>query len=112
MSNQTINKNVVHDILIWISLNTERQLHISDIANKAGYSKWHFQRVFKDIVGVSLGQYMLISRLLNVMADLKKTNDNIIDIAFRYGFDSQQELNRAFKRELKITPGRYRKSTL
>ena len=61
---------------------------------------------------MSLGQYLLISRLLRVSTDLKETNDKIIDIAFRYGFDGQQGLTRAFKRELKVTPAKYRRETM
>ncbi|WAZ83562.1 AraC family transcriptional regulator [Providencia stuartii] len=44
-------------------------------------------------------------------SDLKQTNDKIIDIAFRYGFDGQQGLTRAFKRKLKVTPAKYRRET-
>ncbi|MDX7494398.1 helix-turn-helix domain-containing protein [Providencia stuartii] len=62
-------------------------------------------------MGVSLGQYLLIKRLLKVSSDLKQTNDKIIDIAFRYGFDGQQGLTRAFKRKLKVTPAKYRRET-
>ncbi|MBP6122057.1 MULTISPECIES: helix-turn-helix domain-containing protein [Providencia] len=109
MDNYILRKNIVEDILSWIDNNTDKSLTIEQISDKAGYSKWHFQRIFKSIVGVSLGQYLLIRRLLKVSSDLKDTDDKIIDIAFRYGFDSQQELTRAFKRKLKITPGKYRK---
>ncbi|MEX6226413.1 hypothetical protein AB6F55_17285 [Providencia hangzhouensis] len=33
-------------------------------------------------------------------------------MAFRYGFDGQQGLTRAFKRELKVTPAKYRRETM
>ncbi|MGJ3353390.1 helix-turn-helix domain-containing protein [Providencia sp.] len=112
MNNNALRENIVNDIIIWIDENVDKPLDIEIISERAGYSKWHFQRIFKHVVGVNLGEYILNIRLLKVSSDLKKTNDKIIDIAFRYGFDSQQELNRAFKRILKVTPGKYRKETV
>lgn len=112
MNHHTIREYVIQDIILWIKMNVDKPLQIEDISSRAGYSKWHFQRVFKDTIGVSLGQYLLNSRLLKVSADLKATDDKIIDIAFRYGFDSQQELTRAFKKKLKITPAKYRREKM
>ncbi|HFT2417518.1 TPA: helix-turn-helix domain-containing protein [Providencia stuartii] len=111
MSHHTIRENVIQDILLWIDMNVDKPLNIEEISHRAGYSKWYFQRIFKNTVGVSLGQYLLINRLLKVSSDLKQTNDKIIDIAFRYGFDGQQGLTRAFKRKLKVTPAKYRRET-
>lgn len=112
MDNNALRKNIVNDILIWIEKNVDKPLNIETISDKAGYSKWHFQRIFKNVVGVSLGEYLLTRRLLKVSSDLKETDDKIMDIAVRYGFDSQQELTRSFKRILKSTPGKYRKNIL
>lgn len=108
MDNSVLRKKIVDDILIWIEKNSDIPLDVDTISDKAGYSKWHFQRIFKHIVGVNLGEYILTRRLLKVSLDLKETNDKIIDIAVRYGFESQQGLTRAFKRTLKLTPGKYR----
>ncbi|MEX6226412.1 AraC family transcriptional regulator [Providencia hangzhouensis] len=47
-------------------MNVDKPLQIAEISDRAGYSKWYFQRIFKNTVGVSLGQYLLISRLLGI----------------------------------------------
>ncbi|SPY94318.1 right origin-binding protein [Proteus mirabilis] len=54
-----LQENVVKDIIVWIEQNLDSRLSLDIIAEKSGYTKWHFQRLFKAYTGISLGKYVL-----------------------------------------------------
>ncbi|MGL4544042.1 MAG: helix-turn-helix domain-containing protein [Plesiomonas sp.] len=100
---------IVRELLYWIETNLSKSLSIDDIANRAGYSKWHLQRMFKDITGHAMGAYLRARRLTRSAHDLRSTNRSILDIALHYCFDSQQTFTRAFKSQFGRTPAQYRR---
>lgn len=84
------------------------ELSTTSIAAQAGLSPWHFQRTFRAFVGESVGSYVRKRRLSRSVANLLDGDDRILDIALRYGFDSQEAYTRAFKSMFGIPPGRFR----
>jgi AraC family transcriptional activator of mar-sox-rob regulon len=42
----------IHDLLDWIDNNLESRLDIDTVSRRAGYSKWHLQRIFKEHTGI------------------------------------------------------------
>lgn len=73
-------------------------------AREACSSSFHFQRVFGIICGFPLGEYIRMRRLSMAASDLIRTDDKVIDIAMRYGYDSPEGFSRAFFRFHGITP--------
>ncbi|WP_272668206.1 helix-turn-helix domain-containing protein [Providencia sp. PROV117] len=106
---QVLQRNIINDILQWIEDNLDSKLSVDIVTQKSGYTKWHFQRLFKHHTGVTLGTYLRDRRLDSVAIALRETSDNIIDISFRYQFDSQQTLSKVFKLRFNMTPSQYRK---
>ncbi|MBU4684097.1 RamA family antibiotic efflux transcriptional regulator [Cedecea davisae] len=100
---------VVESIADWIDHNIHQPLRIEDVARYAGYSKWHFQRLFLDCKGTSLGRYIRERKLSLAAEDLRNTQERIVDISMKYGFESQQTFNRLFTRNFRLSPGNYRK---
>lgn len=45
----------ITDLIEWIDNNLEEKLDINTVAGRAGYSKWHLQRMFKRQTGYALG---------------------------------------------------------
>ncbi|HBL8952555.1 TPA: AraC family transcriptional regulator, partial [Enterobacter hormaechei] len=41
----------IHDLLDWIDNNLDSRLDIETVSRRAGYSKWHLQRLFKEHTG-------------------------------------------------------------
>lgn len=101
--------NIILDLIIWLESHIDQQLSLDAIAAKAGYSKWHLQRVFMKLTGNKLGAYVRERRLSKAALALYHTGRSILDIAVEYGFDSQQSFSRAFKKQFFITPDRYRR---
>ncbi|MEC5317719.1 helix-turn-helix domain-containing protein [Brenneria populi subsp. brevivirga] len=103
-------KDFIDELILWINNNIESHMLIDDIAVKSGYSKWHLQRMFLAETGYTLGQFIR-DRKLNLIAEkLVTSNAPLIDLALRFGFDSQQSFTRAFHKKYKLPPHKYRKT--
>lgn len=101
--------NLISEITQWIDDNIHQPLSIEDVAARAGYSKWHLQRVFVQMKGENIAAYIRDRKLSLAANDLVKSHDKILDISFRYGFDSQQSFTRSFSRKYRIPPQKYRR---
>ncbi|RDK92774.1 helix-turn-helix domain-containing protein [Enterobacillus tribolii] len=95
----------------WIENNLETKLDISVVAVKAGYSRWHLQRIFKSVTGQSLATYIRLRRLTASALMLRSSQETILSIAMRYHFDSQQSFSRTFKKHFGQAPQSYRRQT-
>jgi AraC family transcriptional regulator len=84
-------------------------ISVSEVARAAGFSPWHFQRVFSSMVGQTLKEYIRKRRLTSALVDLGSTDKRIIDIALDYQFESQESFSRSFKVMFHRTPGECRK---
>lgn len=103
-------EDIIDEITQWIDSNLHKPLKIEDVAARAGYSKWHLQRVFVQVKDVSLGKYIRDKKLQLAEKDLLETNESVMGIACKYGFDSQQTFTRLFSSNYKLPPLRYRKT--
>lgn len=101
---------IIRDLLSWLEGHLDQPLSLDNVAAKAGYSKWHLQRMFKDVTGHAIGAYIRARRLSKSAVALRLTARPILDIALQYRFDSQQTFTRAFKKQFSLTPALYRRS--
>lgn len=99
---------IIDEITQWIDSNLHKPLKIEDVAARAGYSRWHLQRIFVQVKEVSLGKYIKDKKLRHAAKDLIETDEPVINIAYKYGFDSQQTFTRVFSNKYKLPPRRYR----
>ncbi len=104
-----LQKSVIREIILWIEQHLESRLSLDIVADRSGYTKWHFQRIFKSQTGLALGAYIRARRLSCAAASLRLTSDSVMDISLKYRFDSQQTFCRAFKKQFNITPSDYRR---
>ena len=86
---------------------TEWSLH--RMAKAAGLSPYHFLRTFEAVTGITPHQYLLRSRLRNAATVIASEEKKILDVALDCGFGDVSNFNRAFKRELGMSPREWRK---
>ncbi|MEG2018848.1 MAG: AraC family transcriptional regulator [Clostridium sp.] len=86
------------------------ELDYDEIARCAYSSKFHFQRVFSIMCGYSIGEYIRNRRLTLAGNELICTSEKVIDIAFKYGYDSPDSFSKAFTRFHGITPSSAREN--
>ena len=75
-----------------------------DISRIIGYPREQFGRFFSFLTDMSLLEYLRRRRLTICAFEIQQCNDRIIDIAIKYGYDSQAAFTRAFKEFHGITP--------
>ncbi|GGN59637.1 AraC family transcriptional regulator [Oceanobacillus indicireducens] len=86
-------------------------LTIEGIAQQANFSSFHFQRTFAILTDISVGEYLRRRRLTLAAYELTKSNTKIIDLAYKYGYDTPEAFSKAFKRQHAVTPSEARKYT-
>ncbi|GBF76681.1 AraC family transcriptional regulator [Paenibacillus sp. 598K] len=85
-----------------------RELAIDELAELAGYSKFHFARMFKSCIGVSCHDYVTRQRILRAEQLLADPLLPVTEVAMRAGFGSLATFNRAFKHRHRCSPTQYR----
>lgn len=92
----------------FINTNVNNELNLDDIARQAYMSRSYFSKIFRIITGYSVKEYVTAYRLYLAAQDLLITDKKIIDIAFEYGFNSQQTFTKAFVKAYGKPPGNFR----
>ncbi|MFZ2959564.1 MAG: GyrI-like domain-containing protein [Candidatus Ozemobacteraceae bacterium] len=76
----------------------DTDLSLAALAEEAGFSPFHFHRVFAGVVGEPLHSFVRRSRLEHAALDLERRPDrSITEIALEFGFSSSANFSRAFK---------------
>ena len=94
----------------YIEKNLTNELNIEDIAEKAAFSPFYYQRIFCAVCGVTVGEYIRIRRMTLAAQELTRSDCKIIDIALKYGYDSPDSFAKAFKGFHGITPTQARET--
>lgn len=82
---------------------------VEDVAKEVGVSSFYFQKGFAMLCGYTVSEYIRNRRLALAGNDLLVTEEKIIDIAMKYGYDSPDSFTKAFTRFHGVTPTSVRK---
>ena len=97
----------------YISQHLDTDLSLDDVAKAACFSKFHFHRVFKAVVGETVSDFTRRLRL-ELAANRLIADDaqGITQVALACGFSSSQNFAKAFKSHFGMSPSAYRKSKM
>ena len=70
-------------------------------------SEWEFRRIFSFLTQIPVSEYIRRRRLTVAVSDIRN-GDKIIDIAQRYGYESQAAFSRAFRQLHGVAPSHAR----
>ncbi len=93
----------------YIENNLTNEITVQDIANNSYISSFYFQKGFSIICGYSISEYIRNRRLSLAGNELLNTDNKIIDIALKYGYDSPDSFTKAFTRFHGSNPTEVRK---
>ncbi len=79
-----------------------------DVADQVYLSPFFLQKGFSLMTGYGIGEYIRNRRLYRAAVDLRETDDKVIDIAFRYGYETPESFTKAFSRFHGATPSQVR----
>ena len=98
----------IQKVIDYIEDNLRYNLNNEELAGIAGYSEYHFLRIFRNIVHLTPADYIRKRRITEIVRCMEKVERSISDIAFEYGFNSKENFVRAFKTEHHILPTEYK----
>lgn len=96
------------ELIEFIEHNLKNEMSLDDISEFSYYSLPHIHRSLKSIMEYTLKEYIRKRRLSEAAIELVENDLNIIAIAFRYQYNSNEAFTRAFKNMFEITPKEYR----
>ncbi len=94
--------------LDFVEAHLKEEITVADMADAAGYSLYHFCRMFNSLVHHTPYDYLMRRRLSESARDLVESDKRIIDIAFDYRFNSPETYSRAFKRMFGTQPSQWK----
>jgi len=105
-------KDIVNKVVDYIENHLDENIDLDKIADSAGYSKFHLNRIFTNETGCTIYKYVQVRRLTLAAEKLVKTQNSIVEIAYEAGYDSQQAFTQAFKQVYLYTPKQYREKNI
>lgn len=99
----------INNAIEYIEDNLGSNISIDEIAKVAFTSRYHFQRIFHALTGVTLTEYIRNRRLTLAGEELSSKNVKIIDVAAKYGYESPDAFTKAFQRLHGSTPSMIKK---
>ena len=98
----------LNNALDYIEQNLDDKIEYEKLAQIAGCSAYHFQRMFSYMAEMPLSEYIRNRRLTKAAFDLQR-GDKVIDVAIKYGYESPTAFNRAFQKFHKVSPSKAQK---
>jgi len=102
----------IQNTVEYINQHLFEQLTLDELSKVAGFSKYHFLRIYKNEMGMGIRDFIQMKRMHKAAQLLISSDLTVIDIAVIANFDSQEAFTRAFKREYSLPPAQYRRTMM
>lgn len=96
------------NLLQYIDSHCDEDLSLDAIAAKAGFSKYHFDRLFKKYTNTTYYEYLTSKRIHIAKEYLQRTHMSVSEVATKTGFNSLTAFSRTFKKITGESPRDYR----
>lgn len=100
------NAEIIKHGIAYIERNLKTYITPDELADMVGYSVWHYQRLFAQVVGVPPAAYINRRRLDRALEEISGGR-KAIDAAMDYGFDTYAGFYKAFLRMYGCSPKKY-----
>lgn len=98
-------------VMDFVQAHLNQDLSLEALAQQAGFSPYHFARVFRQATGESPHQFVLRQRIERAQRLLKEKDMPLAHVALESGFANQSHLTQVFKRHLGLTPRTYQQDS-
>jgi AraC-like DNA-binding protein len=93
----------------WLAENHGRRVALAEAADQAGFSPFHFQRLFVRAFGETPLQFMTRIRLERAKKILRTGVDPVTEICMDLGYESMGSFSSLFRREVGLAPSHFRR---
>lgn len=84
------------------------EIGADDVARAVHISPFYFQKGFKIMTGLSVREYIRGRRLYRAALDLLAGDASVLELAYRYGYDTPESFTKAFTRFHGVPPSQIR----
>lgn len=97
-------------LVLYCSKNFTRELSLSVLEKELHLSKYYISHIFSDKLGVGFIEYINSLRISEACRLLRTTDYSITEVADASGFGTLRTFNRAFIKQIGMSPSNYRKN--
>lgn len=101
----------IQKVTYFIDRHLDDELDVLELAKVAGYSHFHFCRIFKMQMGESVMSYTTRLRLERASSEVIRGKKSMINIALEAGYKTPTGFLKAFKKRFGTTPTDYKSSS-
>ena len=101
------NEALIERVTNYIALHLEEKLTLSHLSSEFNVSKYHLQRTFKSVLGISPRQFIESKRLESFKARIRD-GENVDSAMTKAGFKSRSRLYEKVPEKLGMTPTEYK----
>lgn len=109
---QKLHTERINRVIAFLESHLDAPVNVSQLANIACYSEFHFQRIFHAFVNESVYAYRKRLLLERAVKQLQHSSKDITSIAFDCGYQHQSAFNKAFKKHFGHAPSEVRKDSI
>lgn len=92
----------------YIQCNIDTDLQLENLAVRAGFSPFHFHRIFAGIMGETIAEYVQRIRMAMVVQRLLNSNEAITEIGLAAGYKTSSAFAKAFRLRFGVSPTAFR----
>lgn len=101
--------NDIVEIIRRIEENINQEIDYNNLCKGLGVTSNSLQRVFPVLFNITLSEYIRKRRLTKAAFELQQTQHRVLDIALKYGYETNEAFSTAFKKQHGTTPSAVRK---
>ncbi len=99
----------VQAVADYISENYRNAGSLEEIADRFFISKSYLSRIFKEVTGLTVNEYLNVRRIMKAKQLLEETTCNVTEISERLGYETVSYFERVFQKYVHMTPLKFRK---
>ena len=104
-----MNFDSLNKMILYIENNLDSAIDFNQLSKITNTNIFILERIFTFLTNMTITEYIKKRRLSKAFEEIRNTTEKIIDIAFKYQYNSASSFNRAFKHLFSITPTECRK---
>lgn len=99
----------IHCVFHYVAHNYNKKITLDQLAAISSISKFHLSKEFKKYTGITISEYIIVTRLNQAKELLRHSDKSIKEIAMEVGFSLPSHFTKTFHDREHMTPGEYRK---
>ncbi|CAM3931473.1 AraC family transcriptional regulator [Lederbergia lenta] len=110
-SRESENQLLVQRINGYLTRNYDQKISIPTLCHLFNISPRHLNRIFKQEMGRTVVEVLHSIRIKKAKQFLLESNDKVINVAIKVGYDDPAFFSRLFRRMVGCSPGKYKENT-